>query len=124
MTYPNYPNEITQKKYYEFIHNLLPIFIPNEDISNEYIQLINNYPVKPYLNNKKSLIRWVHSIHNKINAKLEKPLISLDDFYFEYFNQYKSTNVKWIEYMNSKKKIIYFFIIILILFAIYYLHDK
>jgi len=124
ITYPNHPNEITKKKYYEFICNLLPLFIPNENISKDFTQFINEYPVTPYLDNKDSFIRWVHFIHNKINEKLEKPSISLNDFYINYYNQYKSTNIRWIEYLNNKKKIIYFLILIVIFIAIYYLYDK
>jgi hypothetical protein len=123
INYPNYPNDITKKKYYEFIHNL-PLFIPNETISNDFLLIINEYPVKPYLDNKDSFVRWVNFIHNKINEKLEKPSISLNDFYINYFNLYKSNNIKLIEYLNQKKKIIYLMFMLLLFVVIYYLYDK
>ena len=72
MTYPIRPNALTKKKYYEFIQNL-PLFIPVEKISTEFSKLIDEYPITPYLDNRESLIRWMHFIHNKINQKLEKP---------------------------------------------------
>ena len=84
MTYPIRPNAITKKKYYEFIQNL-PLFIPVENMSGEFSKLLDKYPVTPYLDNRESLIRWTHFINNKINQKLEKPQISLSEFYIKYY---------------------------------------
>jgi hypothetical protein len=123
MTYPHYPNSVTKKKYYEFIQNL-PLFIPVEEISSEFSKLIDTYPITPYLDNRDSFLRWMHFIHNKINEKLEKPTVSLSDFFIEYYNQYKSNNLQTYEYYKTIKKIVYFVIIILILGIIYYYYDK
>ena len=123
MTYPIRPNAVTKKKYYEFIQNL-PLFIPVESISGEFSKLIDKYPVTPYLDNKESLIRWTHFIHNKINQKLEKPQISLSDFYIKYYEEYKSQNVKLVEYYKLREKAIFCGIIVTIAGTIYYLYDK
>ena len=123
MTYPIRPNAVTKKKYYEFIQNL-PLFIPIENISGEFSKLIDKYPVMPYLDNRESLIRWTHFIHNKINQKLEKPQISLSDFYIKYYEEYKSQNVKMVEYYKLREKAIYCGIIVTIAGGIYYLYDK
>jgi hypothetical protein len=123
MTYPHHPNTVTKKKYYEFIQNL-PLFIPVEQISKEMEQLIEKYPITPYLDNRDSFIRWMHFIHNKINEKLEKPQITLNDFFVEYYNSYKSQNEKLIEHYKLKEKIIYGTFLVSILGAIYYLYDK
>jgi hypothetical protein len=123
ISYPHYPNTITKKKYYEFIHNM-PLFIPIESISTEFSKLIDNYPVTPYLDTRESFVRWVHFIHNKINEKLEKPKVSLNDFYINYYEAYKSSDVKIKEYYQLKKKIIYCLIILLAIYSIYYLYDK
>ena len=123
MTYPIRPNAVTKKKYYEFIQNL-PLFIPVESISGEFSKLIDKYPVTPYLDNKESLIRWTHFIHNKINQKLEKPQISLSEFYIKYYEEYKSQNVKLVEYYKLIDKAIFCGIILTISGAIYYLYDK
>jgi hypothetical protein len=80
MTYPHHPNAVTKKKYYEFIQNL-PLFLPVEEISGEFSKLIDKYPITPYLDNRDSFVRWMHFIHNKINEKLEKPQISLNEFF-------------------------------------------
>jgi len=123
MTYPHHPNTVTKKKYYEFIQNL-PLFLPVEEISGEFSKLIDKYPITPYLDNRDSFVRWMHFIHNKINEKLEKPIISLNDFYIKYYEQYKTTNVKLLEYYKIRQKIIFTTIIICICFLIYYLYDK
>lgn len=123
ITYPKYPNAVTKKKYYEFIQNL-PLFIPVEKMSKDFENLIDKYPITPYLDNRDSLIRWVHFIHNKINEKLEKPLISLDKFIVLYNDQYKSNNEKLIEYYKLREKIVYGGILFTVLACIYYLYDK
>ena len=123
MTYPIRPNAVTKKKYYEFIQNL-PIFIPVENMSGEFSKLLDKYPVTPYLDNRESLIRWTHFIHNKINQKLEKPQISLSEFYVKYYEEYKSQNIKMVEYYKLREKAIFCVIIATIVGSIYYCDDK
>jgi hypothetical protein len=123
MTYPHYPNTITKKKYYEFIQNM-PLFIPVEQISGEFSKLIDKYPIAPYLDNRDSLVRWVHFIHNKINDKLELPQITLNEFFIKYYDQYKSKDKKLMEYYKTRDKLIYFGIILSIIGFIYYIYDK
>jgi hypothetical protein len=123
LCYPNYPNAVTKKKYYEFIQNL-PLFLPIEEVASNFSKLLDKYPIQPYLDNKESFIKWVWFIHNKINEQLEKPVISLNDFYVKYYEQYKSKNVKLIEYYKIRQKIIFTSIIICICVLIYYLYDK
>ena len=122
MTYPIRPNALTKKKYYEFIQNL-PLFIPVEKISTEFSKLIDEYPITPYLDNRESLIRWMHFIHNKINQKLENPELSLNDFYINYYNSYKPTIVKNHEFNKLLGKFIYLIIILCFTGAIYYLYN-
>lgn len=123
MTYPHHPNAVTKKKYYEFVQNL-PLFIPVEQISKEFEKLIDLYPITPYLDNRDLFVRWMHFAHNKINEKLEKPQITLNDFFVQYYNEYKSQNEKLAEFYKLKEKIVYGGILALLLGAIYYLYDK
>ena len=123
MTYPHHPNAVTKKKYYEFVQNI-PIFIPVEEISKEFEKLIDVYPITPYLDNRDSFVRWMHFIHNKINEKLEKNPITLNEFFVQYYNQYKSQNEKMADYYKLREKLIYGGILASILASIYYLYDK
>ena len=102
----------------------MPLFIPVEQISKEFEQLVDKYPITPYLDNRDSFVRWLHFIHNKINEKLEKPPLSLNDFFVEYYNSYKSHDEKLAEYYKLREKIIYGGILVAILGSIYYLYDK
>ena len=86
--YPVCPNAITKKKYYEFIMNL-PLFIPHSKSSNDFCKLLDEYPVKPYLDSRNDLIKWIHFIHNRLNEKLNLPQKDLSKFQAEYFSQYQ-----------------------------------
>ena len=123
MSYPLHPNAVTKKKYYDFVQNI-PLFIPVESIAGEFSKLLDQYPVQPYLDNKESFIRWMWFIHNKINKKLEKPEISLNEFYIKYYDEYKPINEKMSEYYKIRGKLIYSGIIVSIFGGIYYLYDK
>jgi len=123
MSYPNWPNAVTKKKYYEFIQNL-PLFIPVESMSGEFSKLIDKYPVMPYLDNRESFVRWVWFVHNKINEKLEKPQLSMNDFFIQYYEAYKPKNLKMIEQYKLREKITHASILKCSLGIIYYLYDK
>ena len=123
MSYPNRPNAVTKKKYYEFIQNL-PLFIPVESISGELSKLIDEYPIAPYLDNRESFVRWVWFIHNKINQKLDKPQITLNDFFVKYYEAYKTKNEKTMEYYKLREKLIYGGVLVSMVGSIYYLYDK
>jgi hypothetical protein len=119
ITYPNYPNSVTKKKYYEFIQNL-PLFLPVDEISKNFSKLIDEYPITPYLDNRDSFMRWMHFIHNKINEQLEKPKISFQDYLYQYYHKYKKNSEKVAKYYKLLHKIVYFSIIIIIIGCIYY----
>ena len=123
MSYPQFPNVVTKKKYYEFIQNL-PLFIPVEEISGKFTKLLDQYPVSPYLDSRDTFVRWTYFIHNKINEYLEKPKISLNQFYVNYYEHYKPKIVKQAEYYRWREKVIYSAIVISLLFGVYYLYDK
>jgi hypothetical protein len=123
MCYPHRPNTITKKKYYEFIQNI-PMFIPVETMATYFSQLLDQYPVSPYLDSRDAFIRWMHFMHNKINQRLEKPNVSLSKFYELYYEQYKPNDLKMREYYKMRSKIIYFVIIALFVGVIFYLYNE
>jgi hypothetical protein len=123
MSYPHHPNAVTKKKYYELIQNL-PLFIPVESIGSDFEKLLNEYPVTPYLDSRESLIRWMHFIHNKINEKLEKPKITLNEFYFRYYEEYKPKDIKMREHYRWREKLIYTLVVMGASGLIVYLYNK
>jgi hypothetical protein len=121
LSYPNHPNAVTKKKYYDLIQNF-SLFMPVEAISSDFSKMLDEYPITPYLDNRESFARWTWFIHNKINEKLEKPKITLDEFYRTYYDHYKPKEVKFIEYHKLKGKIVYFLVVVVVLGAAVYLH--
>jgi hypothetical protein len=122
-TFPEHPNETIRKKYYDFIHNL-PLFLPNRDIGNLFLELLDKYPVGPYLQNRLSFMKWFHFIHNKINSKSDKPEISFHESLESYYNHYKPEEIVNMEWMIQKKKIIQITTLISIFFLIIYIYNK
>jgi hypothetical protein len=117
--YPHNPNAIVKKKYYEFMQ-MFPMFIPDEKMAKRFENLLTEYPVQPYLDNRDSFVRWMHFIHNKINQHLEKPKITLASFYESYYALFKPKIETWIEQKNIRKKIIYIVTIVFLAFISYY----
>lgn len=122
MTYPHHPNAVTKKKYYEFIQNL-PLFLPVEQIGKDMEQLLEQYPVTPYLDNRESFVRWMHFIHNKINEKLEKPTMTLSDFYVQYYQAYQTADERWLQAFKWREKAVYVATLISLGGLIYYLYE-
>jgi hypothetical protein len=100
------------------------MFIPIENMASYFSQLLDQYPVSPYLDSRDAFIRWMHFIHNKINQRLEKPSISLSKFYEYYYEQYKPNDLKMREYYRMKSKVIYVVLLIVFIGVICYLYDK
>jgi hypothetical protein len=123
LTYPKRPNDITKKKYYDFVQNI-PLFIPVESMATNFSKLLDEYPITPYLDSRDAFVRWMHFIHNKINEQTEKEKISLGEFYAKYYEQYKPKEVEWVEYYKVRSKIIYFIVISLCLVLIFNFYNK
>jgi hypothetical protein len=123
MSYPVSPNAVTKKKYYDFITNL-PLFIPVGSMATEFSKLLEEYPVAPYLDSRDSLIRWMHFIHNKINERLEKPKISLEEFFVRYYEFYKPPIIQNETWKAWQEKIKYAVLVSILVFIIFYFYPK
>lgn len=78
--YPDRPNEVTIKKYYELVNNL-PVFFPAEPIGSNFANLLDKYPVTPYLDSKQSFLKWVHFIYNQLRVYLGyQENVSMEEF--------------------------------------------
>jgi leucyl-tRNA synthetase len=122
-SYPLTPNNVTKRKYYDLLQNM-PIFIPNDEISSKFSELLDKYPVTPYLDNRESFIRWTHFIHNKINHILDKEEISLPQALERYRAEYKPVPIYLSEKLHIQRHYIYFFFCVVLLFTIFYFYDK
>ena len=123
MSYPTHPNDVTKKKYYELIQNI-PLFLPNVNIGNYFIRLLDKYPVTPYLSSRMSFMKWVHYLHNKINAALEKDEISFDDSLERYYKNYVPKESLKRKKSQEKKIIIDLGIMMMLIIMIVYCCKK
>uniref|UniRef100_A0A6C0DSX1 thiol oxidase n=1 Tax=viral metagenome TaxID=1070528 RepID=A0A6C0DSX1_9ZZZZ len=118
--YPEHPNAVTKRKYYDLIQNM-PLFIPVSEMGNQFSKFLDRYPVTPYLDCRESFVLWVHFIHNKFNQLLGKEEISLPLAMDKYSEEYKPKPIYISERIGIKKHYIYFAIIfLLLLFIIIY----
>jgi len=121
-SYPTNPNEVTKRKYYDLITNM-PLFIPNVEMGNKFSNMLDKYPIAPYLDNKDSFIRWVHFIHNKFNYLLGKPELSLQAGLDKYASEYKPKPIFLSERINLRKHYIHIALILTLVFLIYVYYE-
>ena len=119
--YPQHPNDVTKKKYYDTVQNL-PLFFPQSPIGNNFSKMLDDFPVTPYLSSRESFMKWVHFILNKINVAMEWEQDSFYDSLENYYNTYKPKEVQNREMYKRRKKYIQigmvFSIIVVILFLL------
>jgi hypothetical protein len=118
LSYPENVNAVVKRKYYDLIMNM-PIFIPNSKPGNTFSNLLDKYPVSPYLDNRDSFVRWVIFIHNKVNIHLGKEEVSHNDALKRYFDNYKPKPIILSERMKLQKHIIVSIFILTCLWFIY-----
>ena len=99
LNYPLKANETVKKKYYDFIQNL-PLFIPLENMGNYFSDLLDKYPVTPYLDTRESFIKWMYFIHNQVNKKLGYQELTLAESLEKYYKNYES-----LEKLSSTNKL-------------------
>lgn len=123
LTYPLNPNETIKKKYYDFIHNL-PLFIPISTFGNRFSEILDNYPVTPYLDSRESFTKWMHFIHNKINSYIGNDEITMDVAMVRYYEHYKPKAVKYKEERKRREKYIFAIVIVIILCLSIFFYKK
>jgi len=123
ITYPRNPNDVSKKKYYEFIQNL-PIFLPLNPIGKNFSKLLLKYPVTPYLSSRMSFMKWVHFIFNKINKQENKKIIDFYESLEKYYDEYKPKEMKNKQLIETKKKYIQVVSILILTGAIAYFYKK
>ena len=92
MYYPNKPDDITKKKYYDLIRNL-PVFFPEKPMGTNFIKILDDFPVAPYLDSRISFMKWVNFINNKLNKKLGIKECKMYESLEKYHAQYKPKNI-------------------------------
>jgi hypothetical protein len=116
--YPDNPNKVLKRKYYDLIMNF-PVFIPDNESRKYFMLLLDKYPISPYLDNSIDFQKWVHFIHNKVNERLHKPQITRKDAYMKYLFLFEDTQKQLMSVLNIKKNYIYLVYILILIIVIY-----
>ena len=122
LNYPKNPNEFIKKKYYDFYMNL-PVFFPNDTIGNKFSNLLDKYPLTPYLDSQTSLIKWTIFIQNEIDLSIGLPERSYEEIINRYYDEYRPK--EQINYKNkiTKDRIISFVLILFLIITSYYFYN-
>jgi hypothetical protein len=123
LCYPLYPNDVTKKKYYEFIQNF-PLMIPVEKIGNNFSILLDKFPVTPYLDSRESFQKWIHFIHNKVNEQLGLPELSFSESIDKYYHNYKPKDLLQREKLRRKEKYIFLISVMMLSGLIFAMYKK
>tara|TARA_B100001057_G_scaffold419818_1_gene439832 strand:+ start:99 stop:560 length:462 start_codon:yes stop_codon:yes gene_type:complete len=123
ISYPLRPNEVTRKKYYDFIQNI-PLFIPIQEISNSFSKLLDAYPVTPYLDSRNSFTKWMHFIHNKVRKQTGDTELTLEEALNEYKKHYIPKKQIDIDKKNSRTIKIYGVTCLALFLISLYIHKK
>lgn len=123
LCYPHNPNEVTKKKYYDFIQNT-PLFIPIDDIGNTFSRMLDKYPVTPYLDSRESFMKWVHFIHNKMNAAIDKPSVSMEAAMSNYYDKYKPKVVINKDQLIRREKVVFISSTVAIILLAYFFYER
>jgi len=86
-SYPDTPNQVIKRKYYDFIQNL-PSFIPHAEWQKQFSNILDSFPVTPYLANRDSFFFWIHFIENRINKNMGKEEYTLLEHMDRYYKEY------------------------------------
>jgi hypothetical protein len=122
-TYPETPNNVAKKKYYDFVQNL-SLFIPHSEIGENFSKMINEYPVSPYLDSKESFIRWIHFIHNRVNRAMDKPEMTLETAYENYYLKYQNYEEKKESYLKRFRKYVFLLVVCFLLISCIYFYNN
>lgn len=77
--YPEYPtaDEMTDaKQFYSSLQSLLPC----PGCASHYKQLLNKNPLDHAITSRLNLMSWVNKIHNEVNRRLGKPIVTMDEY--------------------------------------------
>lgn len=119
VSYPERPNEVTKKKYYRLIQDF-PLFLPDAKASASFADLIEQYPVTPYLDHRMSFMKWTHFIHNKVNESIGKAPISFYDAMELYYANYKPRELREKGEKLNRERMVWLSIVLgLITFGVY-----
>lgn len=83
MAYPEDPT-YSEKRSAKELFNALVHLLPCPVCRSHYKETLQKIPVETWLDNRTSLVEWVWMVHNDVNERLGKPVISQAEFVRRY----------------------------------------
>ena len=83
MAYPDDPT-YSEKRSAKELFNALVHLLPCPVCRSHYKETLQKIPVETWLDNRTSLVEWVWMVHNDVNERLGKPVISQAEFLRRY----------------------------------------
>lgn len=129
LAYPDKPNYQEKRQFNDFFLSLQHV-LPCKVCREHYKNHLKEFPISSHLDNKESLVKWCHQLHNRVNLSLDKPIFSYEEFKDKYRKIYSPTIIeKVINTENIKKYKKYKFVGLLIFLSaicggFYYLYGK
>lgn len=117
-TYPDPPNEVIKRKYFDFIMNI-PFFIPDTEIAMHFSDMLDKFPITPYLSSRESFIKWMYFMHNKMNHYLEKYEPTFEEAMKAYDDQFRAPEIVAVEKWRFTKHHIFVAAIVIGAFIAY-----
>jgi hypothetical protein len=91
--YPDKPSESEKNNYKSFFENIYKVLPCNTCSNHLKTTLQTQLPLSvKSLSNKDNLFKWTVDLHNIVNARLNKPTITLDKATLTYMNRYSFFN--------------------------------
>lgn len=91
LNYPNNPTFKQKQDYFNFFKSLMNV-IPCEKCAFHYSQNFKNYPIDKFLDNTEKLFNWTVDIHNMVNEKNGKKILSYEEAYKEHMKEYETNS--------------------------------
>lgn len=88
--YPNNEISYMEKEQYRIFFTVIGDVLPCEDCRKHYKEMIKDNP--PVLVDRNSIFKWTVDIHNKVNKRLNKKIITLSEAYNIWTKDKKQSN--------------------------------
>lgn len=85
--YPHTPNDVMRQKTYNIIHDL-PITMPHADWQKRFCNLLDEYPVSPYLKSRDAFTMWVYFVRNRVYMDLGLGPLPMSAHHDAYYDAY------------------------------------
>jgi len=76
--FPDRPDETTRKQYREFFESFQHV-LPCQSCATHYQENLQRVPISEHLKDRETLLRWTFDLHNDVNKRMGKSVLSYDE---------------------------------------------